>query len=251
MPSDFQKRIAAWRDTLVEKGCYGEERNLRIFNKWYKPGPRSRLVDVIDRYNLSTKMVAEVGCGYGGNLIHYGPHSYGVEILPNEVNFINSVGMTAYERDIVTQSIDDLPKAEAIVSWAVLEHVVSPHIALRKMHQMLLPGGKIFIYVPTIPLFPFLGRFPKFQNYFWGHRQDDHINAYTKDTIRFFAERAGFKTIEVSPGYRGIFRIFNHLPIVNRLIDGCVYIGEAIPNFEYPKASTRKVSKNLSGFEYK
>lgn len=236
---------------MLEKGCYDRERNLRIFKKWYEPGPRARLVDVIERYQLSEKMVAEVGCGYGGNLIHYGPGSYGVEILQNEVNFINSIGMSAYLRDIITEPIDDLPKTDAVVAWAVLEHVTSPHIALRKMHQMLKPGGKIFLYVPTIPLFPFFGRIDTFQNYFWGHRQDDHINAFTIDTIRFAAERTGFKTIDVSPGYRGMFRILNHVPLLNRLIDGCVYVGEAQSDFEYPKASTRVVSKNLDGFAYK
>ena len=70
---------------------------------------------------------------------------------------------------------------------------------------------------------------------FGGHLHGDHINAYTKRTLEFIVERAGFKTVSCTPGLFGAASILNHIPGISAWFDGCVYVGEKIPTGSTPK----------------
>jgi SAM-dependent methyltransferase len=129
---------------------------------------------------------------------------------------------------------------------ATLEHVESPHIFIRKLHQLLKPNGLLALYVPTIPPFPWLRKIPRVARYFTGHLHGDHINAFTANTLRFFCERAGFKTLEVSSFLPGPLRLLDGL----RLIDGVTYIGRKIENWQYPPSATRRAADNPKGFTF-
>jgi len=108
----------------------------------------------------------------------------------------------------------------------------------------------VALYVPTLPLALSLKRLPLIHRYLTGHLSGDHINAFTPESLRFFCERAGFKTIEVSPFYPFPISLFNHVPLAKRLIGKCIYIGEKIENWEYPARATRRAANNIRGFEY-
>jgi 2-polyprenyl-3-methyl-5-hydroxy-6-metoxy-1,4-benzoquinol methylase len=205
---------------------------------------------LINRYGLNTKQVVDVGCGYGNNLLYFGVGSYGIEVLEKEVRFATSIGLTAYVRNMSTDDVSDLPKADVAVCYAVIEHLENPHVVLRKIHTLLQPGGLAIIYVPTIPLFPQLTRIPYIGAAFSGYTNVDHVNAFTPATIRFMAERAGFHTKELTVASPTLSRIAD-LPGVRSLFDGIAYIGTAIPDFEYHQHSTRKVAANDKGFVYK
>ncbi|MCD4684705.1 MAG: class I SAM-dependent methyltransferase [Anaerolineae bacterium] len=127
-----------------------------------------------------------------------------------------------------------------------MEHVESPHIFLRKLHQLLKPNGLLAIYVPTIPPFPWLRHIPRLKPYFAGHLHGDHINAFTPATLRFFCERAGFATEAVTPFLPGPLRFLNRFHI----IDGIVYVGRKIENWEYPPSATRHATLNTQGFTF-
>lgn len=239
------------RDYILINGCYSREENLRIYEKWFATAPRYLFRAVDRKYDITKKVLCDVGCAYGMNLVFCAPGSYGIEIEEYEVKFASSLGLTVYQRDVINDDLCDLPKAEVVWCSAVLEHVDSPHIFLRKVHMLLKPEGLLVLYVPTIPLFPWLRKLPKIGRYFAGHLAADHINAFVPSTLRFFCERAGFKTIEVSPFYPGFFRFLNHIPVANRLIDGCVYVGRKIEDWEYPEKATRRVALNRTGFIFK
>lgn len=227
---------------ILEHGGFSSEENLRIFQKWFKPGPRRRAYEVIRKFGLDTSFTIDIGSGYGNNLIFLGTSSYGVEIDEKYVEFSNNIGLQAYVRDVTTSDLSDLPRVDNAIAWAVMEHVNTQHVFLRNIYSVLKPGGRLFLYVPTIPLFipKFLPK--KFQKYWRGHVHGDHVNAYTARTLRFICERAGFETISCSPGFYGYLGWLNHVPGITNLFDGCLYIGKAIPDWQYPKGSTRKVN---------
>ncbi len=235
------KSLRELENYIAEKGGLSREENLRIFNKWFKQGPRRRAGRVIATYGLNNESTIDIGSGYGNNLMFLGEGSYGVEIDAKFVVFSVSIGLQAYVRNVATTDLSDLPKVDNAIAWAVMEHVDSQHEFLRNIHSVLNPDGRLFLYVPTVPLFipKFLPK--RFQKYWRGHLHGDHVNAYSARTLRFICERAGFRTISCSPGFYGYFKWLNYLPGINNFFDGCLYIGKALPNWKYPEGSTREI----------
>lgn len=128
------------RDYIVRHGCYSQEENLRIYEKWFAAAPRYLFRAVDRKYGLTQKVLCDVGCSYGMNLLFCVPGSYGIEIDGYAVAFARSLGLTVYQRDVLNDDLSDLPKVEAIWCSAVLEHVDSPHMFLRKLHLLLKPA---------------------------------------------------------------------------------------------------------------
>jgi SAM-dependent methyltransferase len=176
------------------------------------------------------------------NLLHCPPGSYGIEYDDREAAFAQALGLPVFHRDAMKADLSDLHPVEAVWCAAVLEHVDAPHPFLRKLHRLLAPGGLVAVFVPTIPLFPILGRLPRFGGYFMGYTAMDHVNAFTPATLRFTCERAGFETLEVSPFYPGPLGWLDHVPVASRLIDGVVYVGRARADWEYPPKASRRVA---------
>jgi SAM-dependent methyltransferase len=174
-----------------------------------------------------------------------------IEVDKEKVEFAQKIGLKIYNIDIGKEDISLLPKVEAIWCSHVLEHVDSPHVFLRKLHQLLKPGGLVVLFVPTMPLVPILQHVPILGKLVKGYDVDDHINAFIPKTLQFFCERAGFETIEVSPFYPGILNVLNKLPVFNRFVSRCTYIGQKIEDWEYPSEATRKAEENLSGYRFR
>lgn len=233
-------------ELVLQKGCYSKEENLRIYNKFFKNAPRYLFRAVDKKYNISKKILCDVGCSYGQNLLYCSDGSYGIEVIHGYASFARSLGLNVYQRNAVADSLADLPKVEVIWCSALLEHVDSPHVLLRRMHNMLSPGGLICVYVPTISLLAFLRKMPVIGKHFSGYIHADHINAFSAKTLRFTCERAGFETYEVSPFYPPPLNFLNFIP----LIDGIVYIGKKIENWDYPKNSARKATTNSVGYVF-
>jgi len=242
---------AELREQILKRGCYSPEENRRIYEKWFAPGPRQKFQKVNRKYRLEDKVNCDIGCGYGMNLPYCQPDSYGIDIADYESDFARSIGLTIHQRDFLHDPIDDLPRVEAVWCSAVLEHVESIHIFLRKIALLLEDNGLALIYVPSIPLAPFLGVLPILRRYMTGYLYSDHINAFTPSTLRFFCERAGFDTLEVSPFLPGAAGLINHVPLLNRIVDGCVYVGRKIPDWDYPERATRRATETGTGFVYR
>lgn len=247
----YLKPDEATKTAILSGGCYAPEENRRIYDKWFAPGPRHQFQAVNRRYRLTDKVICDIGCGYGMNLIYTRPGSYGIEVNAYAVRFARSIGQTVYQRDFMQDDIHDLPAVEVVWCSALLEHVESIHTFLRKVALLLKPGGLMIIYVPTLPLIPALRHLPGLARYTTGYLYPDHINAFTPGTLRFFCERAGFETLEVSPFLPGVLSVFNHVPLLNRLVDGCTWVGRRIDSWQYPPLAARLATTTGKGFRYK
>ncbi|MFT7644513.1 MAG: SAM-dependent methyltransferase [Candidatus Paceibacteria bacterium] len=223
------------------RGGKSQVENQAVFDKWFKPGPRRRTMEVIKKYGLNSKTVIDIGSGVGNNLVYMGTGSYGVEINPGSVKFCTNIGLDAKEVDMISDDVSNLPKVDNAIAWAIMEHVENPHRFLRNIHAVLNPGGNIFLYVPTVPVFipKFLPM--RFRKYWNGHLHGDHVNAFSGKSLKFMCERAGFETVSYSPGFYGWLTWLNYIPGIQNFFDGCLYVGKAIPEWQYPIGSTRKV----------
>jgi SAM-dependent methyltransferase len=231
---------------IIANGCYSERENERIYSKWFATAPRYLFRAVDRKYHITERTLCDVGCAYGANLAFCTADSYGIEIEEYEAKFAASIGLIVHNMDVITADFSHLPQVDVVWNSATLEHVEAPHIFLRKLHMLLRPRGLLALYVPTIPPLPVLRRVPRLKQYFTGYLHGDHINAFTPSTLRFFCERAGFETVEVSSFYPGILSPLSHL----NLIDGCVYIGRKIEGWEYPPNATRRAAPNEKGFVF-
>ncbi|MBZ0286907.1 MAG: class I SAM-dependent methyltransferase [Anaerolineae bacterium] len=246
----FNSKISL-RQHILDKGCYDPQENERIYDKWFAPGPRHQFQAVNRKYHFTDKVICDIGCGYGVNLLRCQPGSYGIEVDQYAVKFARSIGLTIHDIDFMLDRTDELPKVDAVWCSALLEHVESIHIFLRKLALILKPGGLVAIYVPTIPLVPHLRYVPKLKRHATGYLYSDHINAFTPSTLQFFCERAGYETLEVSPFMPGPLAVLNPVPLLNRIIGGVTFVGRRLPNWDYPHEATRRAVEHGQGFEYK
>jgi SAM-dependent methyltransferase len=239
------------RHHIETEGCYSREENLRIYDVWFARGPRYLFRAVDAKYGISTMVVCDAGCAFGTNLAYCPPQSYGIELEDYKANFARSIGLTVHSRDLMTDDVTDLPRVGAVWCSAVIEHVYSPHILLRKLHMLLNPGGLLALYAPMLPLLPGLQKVPHVQKYCTAWRVDDHINAFVPSTLRFFCERGGFETIELSPFYPRPLSALGYLPVTRRLTGICIYIGRSIAGWEYPRRATRRAVPVSNGFVFR
>lgn len=73
---------------------------------------------------------------------------------------------------------------DTVVNLQVLEHVPDPLAALREMHRVLVPGGKLIISVPHLGYL---------------HNEPNDYYRYTGYGLRYLLERAGFRVLTLAP----------------------------------------------------
>jgi SAM-dependent methyltransferase len=245
LPNGFTSR-EQWRTYILDKGCYSADENRRIFDKWFQSAPKIAFRRAAELYELRGRTICDVGCAYGANLFFMTPGSYGLEVNSHYVDFARSVGLTVQQRDVVSDALNDLPRVDAVWCSALIEHVDSPHILLRKLHLLLKPGGLLLLFAPILPAIPILRRLPKYGSNFTSHLHDDHVSAFTRKTLQFACERAGFKTVEITALYRQPLSIFNRLLFLQAT---CLYVGRAQEGWNYPEKSDRVAAANATGFK--
>ncbi|HLC41733.1 MAG TPA: class I SAM-dependent methyltransferase, partial [Methylomirabilota bacterium] len=82
----------------------------------------------------------------------------------------------------------------------VLEHFRDPLASLKRAHDLLRPGGILFLETPNIRCWDFrlLGRY-------WGALHfPRHITLFSERTIRRAAEQVGFRVVRISPRLRTV-----------------------------------------------
>ncbi|HVC34993.1 MAG TPA: class I SAM-dependent methyltransferase [Chloroflexota bacterium] len=196
-----------------------------------------RRMATVDRYNrwVFEKLagylgdrVLEVGCGIG-NMTPFlvcAQHVTCIDLLPESValvrkQFESDRRVHAFVTDIADpESVAKLGQSryDTVVCINVLEHIEHHVDALRHMHDVLIPGGRILLFVPA-------GR------YLYGRLDEalGHYRRYTLDSLCSVVRTQGFDIVEASymnvagiPGWflssrilrreappRGLLRLFN------------------------------------------
>ncbi len=230
----FSKENSGLKDTIFSRSPLSFDETQKIWNKYFRFMP-VKLVLPLKKYSLNRKKVLDIGSAWGEFLIHFGSGSKGIEVLPESIKFSQAIGLNVNEYNFEDEWREERESFDAIWCSNVLEHVVAPHLLLRRFHDALKLDGLLFIRVPTIPSNWLYLRLNRLILGFLGYEAVQHINAFTRKTIEFTIERAGFKVVESNiffPQKQIINKILN--PFLKDAISFITVVAQKIP-FEYPK----------------
>ncbi|MEK7578824.1 MAG: class I SAM-dependent methyltransferase [Patescibacteria group bacterium] len=237
-PVDLYKKLFAKENLKLKERVFKNSPSIfsateKIWEKYFKFMPMKLSLPLV-KYRLDNKKVLDVGSAWGEFLIHFGPGSKGIEVLPESVKFSRAIGLDVSEYNFDDEWRETSESFDAIWCSNVLEHVIAPHLLLRRFHDALKPDGLIFIRVPTIPSNWLYIKLNRLILGFLGYEALQHINAFTIRTAEFTIERAGFKIIESNiflPETEFLNKLFN--PILKNTFSFITVAARKIP-FEYP-----------------
>jgi 2-polyprenyl-3-methyl-5-hydroxy-6-metoxy-1,4-benzoquinol methylase len=186
MPSrSYQERI--WEG--VPEGLDPPDMRLRLAFLLERVDPRSRVLDV--------------GCGEGrfaAELAGAGISVVGVDVAEEPLRRAGSRHPCLDLRIVPAEDVWPLPDASFDVVWAgeTIEHVADTTGWLREVRRVLRPGGSLVLSTPAHGRLAMLrlavsGR--AFDTHF--DPRTDHLRFYTRRTLRWSLEDAGFADIEV------------------------------------------------------
>lgn len=98
----------------------------------------------------------EVGCGDGGTLgylrsIGRVERAVGLELFPSAAQAARAHADLVIEGDIETIELDlELGSFDAILCLDVLEHLIDPWATVRKLSELLRPGGVLVASIPNV-----------------------------------------------------------------------------------------------------
>ncbi|MBX7255366.1 MAG: glycosyltransferase [Candidatus Hydrogenedentes bacterium] len=203
-------------------GYQGESR----FNRGgYYRSPRPELARQVPKH---VQRLLDVGCGGG---------EFGLSLKRRGVRYVAGIEVVERAWSLAKQALDDavlgniehmaLPFEEGtfdcIVCGDVLEHLVEPAQALRKLARMLEPEGLVVISIPNIQ---FWMTFEMLSNGRW-HYEDagimdrTHLRFFCAEDVRELIRDAGLEIVRMEP--LSMWSA-DHLP---RDANGCLRLGKA------------------------
>jgi SAM-dependent methyltransferase len=133
----------------------------------------------------------DVGCGRGGTLSQMARGGWQVTGMDTDRKMADRLNRET-DHTVFAGEIEDMPFHDESFDVAhlshVLEHLPRPAAALKKIHDLLVPGGRLYLRVPDRDSFT-AGRY----NEWWiGYDVPRHLCNYTQDTARSILENSGF-----------------------------------------------------------
>lgn len=167
--------------------------------------------ELLDLFRPEDRLVLDVGCGAGANarrLRERGIRTHGVTVSELE----REAAAREMERVVVANiECDDLDYADghfdALLLSHVLEHLVDPTAALRRLTRLLRPGGRAYVALPNLAywrqrLLLLAGRFEYTDT---GVMDRTHLRFFTYVTAQRLIGEAGLRLVNA--------RAVGHLPL--------------------------------------
>ena len=190
LPEQMHLRLQV-REAAQAVGLEGDA----VYSKYFRRMPL-KLAGSLRRFGLDGRSVLDVGSGWGEFLVHFGPGSVGLEVEAQQVEFSRALHL-----EVVSGNVEDRPELDRKfdVVWCsnLLEHLVAPHLGLLVLRSYLNAGGLALISIPLVPT-AIQRLFSRVVVGFEGFEAENHVNAFTRKTMVFFLERAGFDVVESS-----------------------------------------------------
>jgi len=159
-------------------------------DQWLKIQRNLLRYQLIHRYKKQGS-VYDVGAGFGHFLLtgrQLGHEVYGCELSLANVDFVKNQLNIAIENTNFL-NISEEKKYDIVTLWDVLEHIDEADQIIEKASRITKRGGVLLIQVPQID--SLLARI--FRGNWWAMGLD-HVNYFSKRTIRQLLSRYGFET---------------------------------------------------------
>ena len=184
------------RRPLVHGGVTYDSENYAMLNR---PIETERHAKRILRYlrPLAEERLLEVGCGRGWltkRVQQISPATYGIDVNPRSIE--HAVAPNLAVMDAVDLRFDD-EQFDKLFSFHAIEHIVEADVALREMHRVLVPGGRILLVYPAEPirgLYAMPGAWLGFGNPLLARQL--HVHKFTPRRIERLAAQCGLLHIE-------------------------------------------------------
>ena len=157
-------------------------------------------VSLITEYYPNGGSVLDIGCGYGHFLWIMKERGWtvqGIDPSPETVAYAHSRGLRVFEGNF--EEFDASAESfDVITMFYVLEHLIEPVDALKKVWRLLKPDGMLVIRVPhTTPLVKLL-KFLYIPNNLYD--LPFHIYDYSPPTLRELLKKTGFSGVKIFVG---------------------------------------------------
>ena len=163
-------------------------------NDWLKIQRHRLRFSLLKEYQKKGKLF-DLGVGWG-HFLHTG------KLLGYEVEGIEMAEMPyTYAKEYLKLPVEKIdffdykPKNEyydMLTMWDVLEHIDSCDEVVEKCHSMLKRGGYLVLQVPQIDSY-----IAKKQKEKWQAMGLDHVNYFSRKTIKELLEKKGYKVIKI------------------------------------------------------
>jgi SAM-dependent methyltransferase len=162
----------------------------------------NRIVRFLDEDLFSTAPTwLDAGCGNGALVFTAAEHgfsAFGLDVREEAVQRIRQLGYEAYTGDLMQLS---LKYPLSVLSLAdVLEHLPYPIAALRKAHDLLKPGGVLFVSCPNMECSSWRAMDAMQANPYW--HELEHYHNFSRTRLCQILTRCGFQPVDYAPSER-------------------------------------------------
>jgi len=149
---------------------------------WVDVGPGERVLDV--------------GC-FTGDLLQIlalrGADVHGLELQPQAIAIATErIGHRVYQADVHGDAFPPGPY-DVITMMGLIEHVLDPRSFVRRAHQLLSPGGRLYLQTPNASSWLarlMVGRWPPLAPV-------EHICLFSAASMRMLLEQEGFANVRI------------------------------------------------------
>lgn len=157
----------------------------------------------VNGLNIKPKRMLDIGCATGAFLASAAKDGWdctGVDMIDEAAQIARTeYGIKVFVGDVLRLDIER-GQFGLVTLWHIVEHLIDPLAVLKRVHELLAPGGYIFIEVPS---WGSLGR--RVRGHKWAPlKPPEHIAFFSPHSISVAAEKAGFEVIKVTTHYPGI-----------------------------------------------
>lgn len=199
---------------------YGQYKNsdvtaaVRAGNNWVKIQRHKLRFEFIKQFVKKGKLF-DLGAGWGHFMLagkELGYDVYGIEIAEQPYLYcVNDLKLPVDHIDFF--EMDESKKFDVITMWDVLEHIDKADEFLNKCGKLMNSGSYLFLQVPQIDSY-----FAKKHKDNWKMMGLDHVNYFSKKTIKQILERNGFELVKIKSSFEiKLFIMYTMLPLLKKL----------------------------------
>ncbi len=174
-------------------------RRMRLVTRWARPG--ARVLDV----GCAAGYFMQVMRDHGHDILGVEPSASIAKVAQQELGadrvFVGLLDQAPAERGYRAGAFD------LVTMWDVIEHIPDPQATLRRVRQLLAPGGRLLLETQNVQ-----SRWARLLGRRWHHyKHEEHLYHFTPTTIARLLGDCGFAVRHSGAAYAGKYVSFDFI----------------------------------------